>query len=533
MPFHGSTGREITGREIKASFGGSFAHSTTSRSENFPMAARDDSVIRGSLITCLILLVLSLTFNVIVWQISSANAESKDKATQSLTDARNEIRELEERNILFRAMVGAEQMSNEQFESLANSSSGNEELDTIATQFYNDMQVFGPEVNVQDRNYAKLPEYFMNIIRERNQLYSAARDEAAQVRAQAESDVETARTAQAKAEEERDSLAKQLADERDQFAAYRNDMLQKMESAKDSKTKTERELQALRRQAGTEINDLAKKTKMLENTIETQRLELNTLRNDRFENVQGEIRYVLRGGNIVSVNLGAADALRPGVTFGVIDRDDTTRLQDADVKASIQVTKILGPHLAEARVVATPEVGNPIIEGDAVYSPFWAPGRTVKIALAGEIDIDGDERPDNAALEGMIAAAGAEVVARVLTNGQVEGNLDPSVRFMVVGEQPELDGQNPDAAASQIQAIGLAKQKAIELGITVIPAWKLQAYLRTLDDSLTTPLGSAVRAEDFEPEMNLGRTRRRPTNLPELYKRQRDNVQRTNEIVQP
>ena len=41
---------------------------------------------------------------------------------------------------------------------------------------------------------------------------------------------------------------------------------------------------------------------------------------------------------------------------------------------------------------------------------------------------------------------------------------------------------------------------AIRAGVTVIPAWKLEAYLRTLEDSLTTPLGSAVRGEDFQAE---------------------------------
>jgi hypothetical protein len=43
---------------------------------------------------------------------------------------------------------------------------------------------------------------------------------------------------------------------------------------------------------------------------------------------------------------------------------DETRLKDAKVKATIQVTKIQGAHLAEARVVAFPEIRNPIIPGE-------------------------------------------------------------------------------------------------------------------------------------------------------------------------
>ncbi|KAA5543661.1 hypothetical protein FYK55_10675 [Roseiconus nitratireducens] len=497
------------------------------------MAARDDSVIRGSLITCLILLVLSLALNFILWRWGDTQATQEQSKSDQLANAQNEIRSLEENAILYKAMLGIGQLSEDQYEALATSSSGDADLDQISTQFYRDMQVFGSDVGMQDRNYARLPEYFTNTIRLRNQSYSQARDEAAQIRTQAETDIDAARTAQQKAETERENLAKELADEQSQFATYRNDMLQKMEQAKDSKTKSERRLQELQRQAGSERNQLTQKAQLLENTIETQKLELNRLRSDRFENVQGEIRYVLRGGNIVSINLGSADALRPGITFGVIDRDETSRLQDANVKASIQVTKIRGPHLAEARVVAQPAIGNPIIEGDGVYSPFWAPGRTVRIALAGDIDIDGDDRPDNEALEGMIQAAGAEVAARVLPSGEIEGNLDAGVRFMVVGETPDLGGQNEEQAASEIAAIGVAKQKATELGVTVIPAWKLQEFLRTLDDSLTTPLGSAVRGEDFPPEAVPGPSRRRPVDLPKEFLEQRDNMQRNNEIVRP
>lgn len=493
------------------------------------MAARDDSVIRGSLITCLILLVLSLALNFILWSWGSGQAEERTTIANRLNDVQNGLRDAEAKNITMLEMLGVEQMSQDKFDSLANSSSGDPQFDTLSQKFYSDMQVFGQDAGMQDKNYGQLVGYFMNAIRDRNEQYGVARDDANKIRAQAATDVETARAAQAKAEAERENLAKQLEDERTQFATYRNDMLTKMEQAKDSKTKSEQEFQAFQRKAGTERNQLLTQTKILENTIETQKLELNKLRGGRFETVQGEIRYVLRGGNIVSVNLGSADALRPGITFGVVDRDETARLQDADIKASIQITKILGPHLAEARVVAMPQIGNPIIVGDAVYSPFWSPGRTVRIALAGGIDIDDDGRPDNDVLEGMIKAAGAEIA----DNGERSGRIDPSVRFLVVGESPKIEGRDEDAAAAELAQLGLAKQRATEAGVTVIPAWKLQAYLKTLDDSLTTPLGSAVRGDDWQPTPTPGPSRRRPVDLPDMYKQQRDNVQRTNDIVSP
>ena len=68
--------------------------------------------------------------------------------------------------------------------------------------------------------------------------------------------------------------------------------------------------QDLQQKAGVERNQLVQKTQQLTNTIETPRLELTRLRSNRFESVQGEIRYVIRGGSsgsqLVSINLGSA-----------------------------------------------------------------------------------------------------------------------------------------------------------------------------------------------------------------------------------
>lgn len=76
----------------------------------------------------------------------------------------------------------------------------------------------------------------------------------------------------------------------------------------------------------------------------------------------------VRDGNVVNIDLGYAVVLRAAVTFGVIDGDET-RLQDAKVKANIQVTNTLGEHRAEARVVTLPEFRYPITPGDKIYSP--------------------------------------------------------------------------------------------------------------------------------------------------------------------
>lgn len=496
---------------------------------NAPMAARDDSVIRGSLIACLIFLVLSLALNFFLWSWGSTQADTASRANESLQSRGNELQTMQSQATLMKAMLGVGGLSQAQFDQLTSSTGGDPDMEVIEQNFARDMAYFGPEVDPQNRNYPALPEFLVNAIRNRNVQYGQARDEATQIRSQADSDVEVARKAQEVAEQGRDDANKKLEAEQSKFAEDRQQMKLTTERTSDSLQKKIAEFTQYRNKVTAEINELENLKTRLTGTIENQRQELVQLRSTNFESTQGLISYVYRDGNVVTINLGSADELTPGVTFGVIDADET-RLQDAKIKATIQVTKLLGDHRAEARVVAFPEIRYPIIPGDQIYSPFWAPGRRVKIALMDNIDIDDDSRPDTTEIASMVRAAGAEVAAILRTDGSREGKLDSSVRFLVVGEAESLDDQAGNA--SEIAAVGKAKAEATEYGVTIIPAWKLQAYLKTIDDSLTTPLGSAVRGRDFQPEKSLA-PRSLPNSLPQIFTEQQERVQRNNEILQP
>ncbi|TWT83928.1 Chromosome partition protein Smc [Planctomycetes bacterium CA13] len=483
------------------------------------MVARDDSLIRGSLIASLIFLVLSIALNFFLWFQGNLASADMAKAKDQLSTVNSNLKTLKDQSSLMKAMLGQGTLSEAEFDLLKQSASGDAEMEAIEQQFVQDMSLFGADEDAQDRNYPKLPEYLMNAIRSRNEQFREATEDLRRVRAQAESDVANARKAQDVAEQKAQDLQKKLDQENELFTQDRERINKEKEDTRDKLTTMEQDFRKFRAEKADETTKLSRKGDQLQSTIETQKLQLNQLRNDRFETAQGRIRFVRN--DLVTVNLGSADALRRGITFGVIGGDET-RLQDAKVKATIQITRILGAHLSEARVVARPEIEYPIIPNDMIYSPFWAPGRKVKIALAGSIDIDNDDRPDNEAIIGMINAAGADVVT---------GELDASIRFLVVDDK--TDDPDRDFDEQQEQEIGRVKARARELGLTIIPAWKLQAYLKTIDDTLTTPLGSGVRGADFKPTSNVGANQRYPTSLPEIFTRQTEGVQRTNEILSP
>ena len=376
----------------------------------------------------------------------------------------------------------------------------------------------------------------VNAIRDRNQQYAVQVKSVERIQTESDASIQAAREQQALAEKARDEASTKREEQSPEFDTRREQMIAEKEKAADTANKTIQALRTAEKEARAKQMALEKENRMKLATIDTQKIQLNRLRATNFETTQGEIRSVYKGGNLTTINLGSADKLIPGITFGVIDAADK-RLNEAEVKATIQVTRVQGPYLSTARVIARPAVDNPIIRGDKIYSPFWSPGRVVRIALAGDIDIDGDGRPDNEALKGQIMAAGAEVAAEVSMTGAVKGDLDASIRFLVIGNDPEVS-RSPDAsdeaAVQAIEAIGKIKARAAELGLTIIPVTKLQNYLRTINDTLTTPLGSAVRAEDFEPDINLrtGRTGI-PSRIADIYKRQTEGMQEGNKILPP
>ncbi|MGI9472214.1 MAG: hypothetical protein ACR2NZ_11805 [Rubripirellula sp.] len=498
------------------------------------MVARDDSVIRGSLIACMIFLVLSIALNFFLWRWGDTKHGEATDATRRLASVQSEVATMQTQASRLKAMLGVGSFTEAEIEEMKQNSSDDPEMTAIEDKFAKDMSYFGSEVEPQNRNYPGLPNFLINAIRDQNVRLVDSREAEKEIRLKAEADVKNAEAQKKLAETARDDANKKVVTLSDQFDEDRARMNKEKEDTKDNLNKTVLEFNTFRRSASDENNRLSQKTRQMQGTIDTQKTKINELRSDKFETTQGEIRFVVRGGNVATINLGSADALRPGITFGVIDGDET-RLEDAKVKATIQVTQIQGPHLAQTRVVARPEIRNPIIPGDKVFSPFWAPGRDVKIALAGNIDIDGDGRPDNEAIKGLIRAAGATVAAEVSQSGVVQGDLDANIRFLVVGEDPEI-GEGDDAAteanAQAVAAMGAVRAKAGELGLTIIPAWKLQSYLRTIDNTLTTPLGSAVRAEDFPPEPMRGGVRL-PQSGSEVYNRQVEGVQRGNEVLPP
>lgn len=76
--------------------------------------------------------------------------------------------------------------------------------------------------------------------------------------------------------------------------------------------------------------------------------------------LKGEVVWVDASRKTIWINLGQADGLKPRTKFQAMQKQD-----DEVVKGQIEVTRLLAPHLAEARI-QTEEKNDPIAKGDLI-----------------------------------------------------------------------------------------------------------------------------------------------------------------------
>jgi hypothetical protein len=209
-----------------------------------------------------------------------------------------------------------------------------------------------------------------------------------------------------------------------------------------------------------------------------------------FEFADGRISWVNQDDGTVWINLGSADSLRRQVTFKVYDADQHDA-KKATKKASIEVTKLLGPHLAEAKVTEE-ELTNPILSGDNIHSQVWHRGKRLHFALTGFIDIDGDGRSDMQLARQLIEMNDGIVDAYLGDDGKMVGEITANTRYLVLGETPETGAQ-----AKFSDGFNAMSKEASQLGVEAITLPEFLGQMGYKPQDRTVPLGAGATARDF------------------------------------
>ena len=240
--------------------------------------------------------------------------------------------------------------------------------------------------------------------------------------------------------------------------------------------------------------------------------KVNNYERQVFDLPDGKIVKVSASAGNVFVDLGRLDGVRANLTFVVYDRTANDFEKDRH-KAKIEITEVIGPHLAKARITEEDPL-NPILTKDYVLSATFDRGDAVTIALGGFIDLDNDGISDFEKLKRMIVRNGGRVVASHDEDGNITGEIDSSTRFFVVGGTPRT------GASSVISAVATMQEQAEGNSVDRISLKKLlnwmgvhpSAQIERLDSRIgesggfatRSPSGSGSRGSDTKGSATKG-----------------------------
>ncbi len=321
------------------------------------------------------------------------------------------------------------------------------------------------------------------------------------------------RAAEAQKQIDEYSEARKKAEE--DAAAQRNAFAEFRKTLEKAQGDVQKNLESQRADYEAQVAKGAARIKSLEEQVTKQARQILNLAEQRkdepgsFEIADGRVTWVNQNGT-VWINLGSADSLRRQVTFSVFDSDQHDAAKAAK-KGSIEVTRILDEHTAEARITKD-DPTNPILTGDNVYSQVWHRGKKLHFAFTGVIDIDGDGQSDVQLARDLVAVNGGVVDAILKEDGKIDGEITSNTRYLVLGDVP-------DSAIKSAMAQGFhdMSKTAASLGVQTITLTQFLDQMGYKPQDRTVQLGTGAKASDFparasgtEPAISVGGFRVRP-----------------------
>jgi hypothetical protein len=285
---------------------------------------------------------------------------------------------------------------------------------------------------------------------------------------------------------------KDAGDERTKFGTDRTALTSEREQLRQTVATTQQKADAI---VGAAQGDKDRSEKELKRVVGLLTRASDTI--NRFENPVvdvpcGKIEWVNQRSKSVWINLGQADYLNRLTTFRAYDAGIGNVTQTKG-KASIEVTQILGPHLAEARITED-TISNPILPGDVIHTPIWEPGKQKRFALVGLIDVDGDGKSDLDMVINLVRMSGGVVDAWQGADGKVNGKMIPETSYVVVGKEP-----SETASKDYVAAYGNMMRDANNWALRRIGLQDLLAQMGHRPEQRVVHFGSGAAPGQFRP----------------------------------
>ncbi len=448
------------------------------------MAARQDQTLQIFAIIATGAAIVSIGFLVYVNRLKADYRQQAEKLQSDKSAEATKARQLQNENEAYRQFMGMGQFDS---------------LDAVQKQYDEDMQNFASTFQESDRVYRTIVARLDAENKRSTDQESQAKEREKELKQRLLA-TETEKDEQIKKFEE--TLKKVEADaasERNKFNAARADLEDKrqelVEAIERQRDSYETQVEGLNTQVADLNSQLAKALKSRQKLLDERAKD-----DPSFEIADGAIAWVNQANRTVWINIGQGDSLRRQVNFSVYEQTEADAGK-APKKASIEVTRMLGDHMAEARIIDD-DARNPILPGDWIYSPLWHRGKQIRFALTGVLDLDGDDRADLQQAKDLIALNGGAIDASVKEDGSFEGEMTVETRYLVLGDYPEKPSQ-----ANLRSSWEAMTREASNLGVDTIT---LQEFLNQMGYKpldRTVVLGSGSRASDFIPKPSKFRPR--------------------------
>ncbi|MFO0904733.1 MAG: hypothetical protein U0939_17130 [Pirellulales bacterium] len=460
------------------------------------MAARENTLLQAALIVFVFITIGLATSTYFLYRsveeqtkIADSKAEEVKTVQAKYINANVEVRCL-------KYMLGWESsLSDSDYDGLLKGLDQAAEIHQIDAGYKQDMQMYGK--GLDKPNYRLVPAELLKVIKAKNDELVTTIEEQKKLQAQlvaaragSKKEVELAKKGQEEASAELVKRTGDFESERTRLNGEKASLVtQKDELASkfnDAVAKAERDMKQAQ-------STMERKDKL----IGSQKDELVRYKeHENFEVPDGRITYVNQRSNVVLINLGSADGLRPQISFSVYDRGENSATK-AEKKAGIEVTKVMEAHLSEARIVHS-ETANPILPGDMIYSPIWKAGQRLRFALTGFMDINGDGVNDRDTVRTLILLNNGVIDAEQKDDGSLPpqdvARMTLQTRYLVEGELPT----DKFAIEAHLKNRNTMIQKSQELGIERIPVQKLLGYLGWRSEEKTVSLGRGASSENVK-----------------------------------
>ena len=397
------------------------------------MASRENTTIQVALILSVMCTITLGVFTYMFFNKAKTSSEKAEQLQSNVNSMTNKNNSNEVKIKALKFMIGDPQIKRGEVDSEISAfeaAGGLDDVTALLTTFDGNMELYGQ--GMTNPTYASIPKQLLQTIKGQNDRITTLANDVTVLKAEAAKLQETelakrntALAAKKDAETDRDNERsafnvdrQRITNEKTAQAEALQDDVRKANDAKDVKVQ--------------EVAALGKENNILMQTIDAMKI-LRQPKSERFEVPDGRITMVQQQNNTVWIDLGAAHGLKELTTFSVYDiKEPGVMHEKSDIKAKIQVTRILENRLAEARILDD-NIANPVLRGDLIHSPNFQVATQIHFALAGVFDLDSDGKDDFDKVKYMITSIGGVIDAEIRSDGTREGKVTVNTQYLLKG----------------------------------------------------------------------------------------------------